>query len=124
MILRVDIQYVSMASGEYLTLEALGQGRLYCTDGCLWVTDRGCLEDVIVGRGESVTFEHPRWVLVVAFRSSTFLLEKQEPPRSFLSRIARWRSVAARTGESKDSRLPGVCAACRGRPRGCRLRRL
>jgi hypothetical protein len=57
---------VALRSGESLTLDRACGTRVRCVAGRLWITEEGCLDDIVLDAGQSTRIERDRRSVVLA----------------------------------------------------------
>ncbi len=81
-----------LEKGKVMTLPA--DVEISCTTGSLWVTQENDIRDVVLGPGESCTFDREGPVLAYALKPSQFIANfKREAPQKSL-----FESLASRFG--------------------------
>jgi len=68
--------HVELQKGETMRLEHGNASRIFCCEGSVWLTRDGDIGDVVLRRGQSLTFEGKRGILLSALEPARFSLRK------------------------------------------------
>ncbi len=78
-------------------LEAAGT-HIACLHGCIWITEDGCTDDIVLEIGETYEISRPGRAVVQALRDSVVGLRTSEAP-GIPVRVAAWlKNVAGARG--------------------------
>ena len=76
---------ITLARRELLAIEIEAQTRVYCAEGCLWITQNQDCSDTLLGAGEVVILASSGSAVIQALRESRFVVTA---PGTLPSRLA------------------------------------
>jgi hypothetical protein len=93
-----ELSRLDLAKGHNATLRDAAGARIECLSGQLWITQHGDERDIVLGPGQSFTFDRNGMVIVNAIRSSQALVDEPppaQPAAPWWSRLtAYWNEFA------------------------------
>jgi hypothetical protein len=98
---------ITLAHRGVLSLEPAAGTFIECTRGCLWLTEDGCSEDIVLLPGDAWQASGRRPVLASALRETVFSVREPLTPRPARGVFGRLRVLLG----SKWHPMPGASAS-------------
>ena len=95
---------ITLAHRGLLSLELAAGTSIECTRGCLWLTEDGCPQDIILVPGDAWQASGRRRVLASALRETVFSVREPATPRPVRGFVGRLRVLLG----SKWHLVPGA----------------